>query len=274
MSRWSSPRPSLAPLAGHCPGCGATGPDRWWRGPSASTPPSGRTRLSRVQVRRRPASPATVSRQAPRTPSRPRCRRRARSPNAGPPPRREWRPGSPCRGCRDELWRSNSGACRRGPRPVDPVAQARDAVVRRGGDRLACQVFLRGEVVVESAVGEAGGGHERLHAFRFDAVFPEAPRGGLDDALAGLFLMVFLVSHGSVLRGGNLVAWRVPTAAQGAEGGHRRARIVRMHAGEQVAGGEKLAILVQHFDQADGTTLIGILGGVARLGVRGDLVGE
>src|ERR1700744_3507538 len=100
---------------------------------------------------------------------------------------------------------------------VDPLLQPRDSLLQRRRDGFPCQVLFGVEVVIKGPVGETRRRHPGFHALAVDAMFAKAERGGLDDALAGLVLVFLVVTHGSVLRGGDLVKGRVPAAAEGAE---------------------------------------------------------
>ena len=63
------------------------------------------------------------------------------------------------------------------------------------GEDVRDQVLLRVEVGVESAVGQAGVGHQRRYAGAIDAVLLEAPPGCFEDAFSGGLLLLLAVSH-------------------------------------------------------------------------------
>jgi hypothetical protein len=61
--------------------------------------------------------------------------------------------------------------------------------LERLGDRLGDQCVLRGELLVEAAVGQAHLGHHVGHAHAGHAAFPEHPGGRLDDAFPVLLCL-------------------------------------------------------------------------------------
>jgi hypothetical protein len=78
----------------------------------------------------------------------------------------------------------------------EPLQRPRAGVL----EGFAQELVLRCEMGVEAAVGEAGIGHDVLHAHAGDAALAERRRGGLNDALARLFLVLAGPGHQSPFR--------------------------------------------------------------------------
>jgi hypothetical protein len=76
------------------------------------------------------------------------------------------------------------------------------------GDRLAGQLLLVGEVVVEAAAGEAGVRHDLIDRDRLEAVTIEHPSRALDDAGAAPLLVLRRIGHERPPLGSHAVAGR------------------------------------------------------------------
>jgi hypothetical protein len=76
------------------------------------------------------------------------------------------------------------------------------------GDRLAVQLLLVSEVVVEAAAGEAGVRHDLIDRDRLEAVTIEHPSRALDDAGAGPLLVLRRIGHERPPLGSHAVAGR------------------------------------------------------------------